>query len=464
MKSAKIPARTIASIIAVGLLSFCGILIESAMNIAFPTLMKEFNIPTNVVQYLTSLNLLVISIVVPLSAYFKRSFKTKYLFLAANMLLLLGLVIGGLAPVFPVLLLGRIIQGIAAGVALPLMFNIIMEQVPSEKLGLMMGIGQMILGVAPALGPTFGGIITDTLGWRWIFFLLIPIVLLSLILGLNGIQQKSAVRRERLDWASLLLIACCFSGLILAFSNLSSDPFWSWRVAGLFLLGLLGLSGWVLRTKQIDHPILNLSLLKNRFIAAHVATYFLLQLISIAITFLLPNYAQLVNHASPMAAGLVMLPAGLAGALANVLGGKALDRFGARKPITIGSFFVVLELAVFAIIAKEMSNSMMAWQYTVYLAGLGFVWGNTLTDTLANLPANQQEQGNALMNTAQQFAGSVGVALVSTIVAFNQRQTGTKYGLPTALGTQHSFWILLVIGLLCDLLILRFAGKGQANK
>jgi MFS family permease len=210
MKSAKIPGHVIASIIAVGLLSFCGILIETAMNIAFPTLMKEFHIPTNVVQYLTSLNLLVISIVVPLSAYFKRSFKIKNLFLAANMLLLLGLIIGAGAPIFPVLLLGRIIQGIAAGIALPLMFNIIMEQVPSQKLGLMMGIGQMILGVAPALGPTFGGIINDTLGWRWIFFLLIPIVLVSLVLGLSSIRQQSEIQREPLDWASLFLIACCF--------------------------------------------------------------------------------------------------------------------------------------------------------------------------------------------------------------------------------------------------------------
>ncbi|MCH3904753.1 MAG: MFS transporter [Lactobacillus sp.] len=463
MHSEKIPTRVIASIVAIGLLSFCGILIETAMNIAFPTLMREFKIPTNVVQYLTSLNLLIISIVIPLSAYLKRNFKTKHLFLTANLLLLIGLLVGGFAPIFPLLLLGRIIQGIAAGIALPLMFNIIMEQVPSQKLGLMMGIGQMILGVAPALGPTFGGIITDTLGWRWIFFLLIPIVLISLILGLTGIQQKSAVHREPLDLLSLALIACCFCGLILGCSNFSSQPFWSWSVSGLLGLGLLGLIGWIYRTQKIDNPILNLALLKNHFVAGHVAIYFFLQLISIAITFLLPNYAQLVNGASPMIAGLVMLPAGFAGAAANALGGKALDRWGARKPILFGSAFVLLELIIFAIIAKNMSNVTMAIQYTIYLAGLGFVWGNTLTDTLSNLPAKQHEQGNALMNTSQQFAGSVGVALVSTIVAFKQRQAGTKYGLPTALGTQYSFWVLLVIGLICGLLIIRFEGQGKKH-
>lgn len=463
MNTAKIPPRVKAAILALGLLSFCGILIETAMNIAFPTLMKEFGIPTNVVQYMTSLNLLVISIVIPLSALLKRNFKTKHLFLAANLLLLGGLLIDGLAPIFPLLLLGRAVQGIASGIALPLMFNIIMEQVPHKRLGAMMGIGQLILGVAPALGPTFGGVVTDALGWRWIFFLLLPVVLLSLILGWWGIQQRSALRRQELDLWSLVSIALCFSGLIFGFSNLSSQPFWSLQTAGLLVLGLLGLMSWIWRTRHLTQPILNLNLFKSPRFSGHALIYFLLQFISIAITFLLPNYAQLVNQAAPMQAGLIMLPAGLVGALANALGGRALDRFGARRPILSGSILVLLELTIFAAAAAQMSNQMIMWSYVVYLAGLGFVWGNTLTDALAGLPPAQHEQGNAIMNTAQQFAGSVGVAAVSTIVAISQRKAGTKFGWPTAIGTQHAFWLLLAAGLLCEILLLIFAGQSQAK-
>lgn len=464
MKSAKIPPRVLAAILALGLLSFCGILIETAMNIAFPTLMNEFSIPTNVVQYMTSLNLLVVSIVIPLSALLKRNFKTKQLFLTANLLLLCGLLIDGLAPIFPLLLLGRAVQGVASGIALPLMFNVIMEQVPRQRLGVMMGIGQLILGVAPALGPTFGGVITDSLGWRWIFFLLLPVVLISLALGWWGIQQKSALRHQRLDLWSLLSIAFCFSGFIFGFSNLSSQPFWSLQTAGLLVLGLLGLVSWIWRTRHLAQPILSLGLFKSRRFSGHALIYFLLQFISIAITFLLPNYAQLVNQAPPMQAGLIMLPAGLVGALANALGGRALDRWGARRPILSGSILVLVELTIFAIIADRMSSQLIMWSYVVYLAGLGFVWGNTLTDALAGLPAAQHEQGNAIMNTAQQFAGSVGVAVVSTIVAISQRQAGTKFGWPTAVGTQHAFWVLLVAGLICEVLLFIFAGRRQKNK
>ncbi len=150
----KIPARVIAAVIATGLLSFCGVIVETAMNVSFPKLMTEFGVTTNVVQWMTSIYLLVVAIIVPLSA----------------------------------LLTGRLIQGLGTGISLPLMFNIIMEQVPRQRIGLMMGFGNLITGIAPAVGPTFGGIIVSSFGWRWIFYILLPFLLVSLLLGTWGIQ------------------------------------------------------------------------------------------------------------------------------------------------------------------------------------------------------------------------------------------------------------------------------------
>ncbi len=147
--SDKIPAKVFAAIVATGLMSFCGVIVETSMNIAFPT-------------WMTSIYLLAISIIVPISAILKSSYKTKNLFLTANVLFLLGLIVDAIAPSFVFLLLGRVIQGIATGIALPLMFNIILEQVPKSKIGTMMGVGNLITGAAPALGPTFGGIVINS--------------------------------------------------------------------------------------------------------------------------------------------------------------------------------------------------------------------------------------------------------------------------------------------------------------
>ena len=169
-----IPKKVIAAVVATGLLSFCGVIIETSMNVTFPILMKAFSLSTNTVQWMTSIYLLVVAIIVPTSAVLKSSYHTKTLFTVANLCFMAGVIIDALAPTFPVLLAGRAIQGIGTGIALPLMFNIIIEQVPKSRLGLMMGVGNLITGIAPAIGPTFGGVVASSLSWRWVFYIILP--------------------------------------------------------------------------------------------------------------------------------------------------------------------------------------------------------------------------------------------------------------------------------------------------
>ncbi len=165
-KDDQIPARVIAAVVATGLMSFCGVIVETAMNVMFPILMRQFHVSIGTVQWMTSIYLLVVAVIVPLSSYLKTTRSTKSLFLVANLLFITGVVLDTFAPSFGLLLLGRAIQGCGTGIALPLMFNIILEQVPSSKIGLMMGVGNLITGIAPAIGPTFGGLVANRWGWR----------------------------------------------------------------------------------------------------------------------------------------------------------------------------------------------------------------------------------------------------------------------------------------------------------
>lgn len=194
----KIPTKVVAAIVATGLMSFCGVIVETAMNVTFPILMREFSITTNQAQWMTSIYLLLVAIVVPLSAILKNSYRTKMLFTVANLLFISGIIIDALAPLFGVLLVGRAIQGIGTGIALPLMFNIIMEQVPTSRIGFMMGSGNLITGVAPAIGPTFGGIVASKLNWRWVFYSLIPLLIISFVLGEWGITKNHRLKSNKL--------------------------------------------------------------------------------------------------------------------------------------------------------------------------------------------------------------------------------------------------------------------------
>lgn len=254
----RISSKVFAAVIATGLMSFSGVLVETSMNIAFPTLMRDFNVSTNVVQWMTSIYLLAVSIIVPISAALKSSYKTKSLFLTANFLFLLGLIVDATAPIFPVLLLGRVIQGIGTGIALPLMFNIILEQVPKGKVGTMMGVGSMITGITPALGPTFGGIVLQALNWRWVFWFLIPLIIISLLLGIWGIEQKSAVKKVKIDRLSFIIIAIFFIGMLVGFSNLGTGQLGATAIP--ILIALLALALLIWRSNRIKMPILDLKL------------------------------------------------------------------------------------------------------------------------------------------------------------------------------------------------------------
>ena len=191
----KIDAKLVLSILAAGIMSFSGVVVETAMNVTFPTLMKEFGIGTSTVQWITTGYLLILAVIIPASSYLKKRFTTKALFVTAISLFIVGTVMAAVTPVFSLLLVGRLIQGVGTGIALPLMFNIVLEQVPEDKLGFMMGLASLITAMAPAVGPSIGGLIVSNFGWRMIFVALLPLLSLSLLFGVSSIRQVTKTEK-----------------------------------------------------------------------------------------------------------------------------------------------------------------------------------------------------------------------------------------------------------------------------
>lgn len=459
-ESEKIPLSVLFAVIATGLMSFCGVIVETSMNISFPTLMKEFNVTTSTVQWMTTIYLLVVAIVVPLSSYLKKNFQTKTLFIFANIFFILGVLVDAIAPAFPILLLGRVIQGLGTGIALPLMFNIILENVPDSKIGLMMGIGTLITAVAPAIGPTFGGLVVSSLGWRYIFVILLPILIISFLLGIKNIQQKSPIQKSKFDWASLFTLILTFGGLIFGFSNMSQM---SPLIVISFVIGILGLSGFISRSLKLSQPIINLRVLKNHTFSSHVISFFIFQILSLGFAFILPNYIQLVNNDSATVAGLAVFPAGVIGAILAPLSGKIFDEFGARLPIICGVIFADVSLLLFTILSLHLSNTMIIFIYILYMFGMGMAFGNIMTNGLTYLSSHDQADGNAIFNTLQQFAGATGTSIVSAIIAQSQSNTHLTTQVSTAIGTQHAFIVLVILGVL-NLVILWKAIPSNTRK
>ena len=447
MSEEKISTKILCAIFATGILSFCGVAGETAMNITFPVLMKAFSVNTSTVQWVTTIYLLVVACVVPLSAYLKRSFKMKTIFLVANLLSILGVLIDFIAPSFSFVVLGRLVQGMGVGFALPLMFNIILEQVPSRKIGLMMGVGTLITAVAPAIGPTVGGLLTAHFRWRSIFLIQFPILLASLIAGLRSIKQKSEVKRESLDILSLLATIFLFLGLILGLHGVADHAFFSFSVLGWLLIGILGLVILIWRSTTLENPIINLSILKNRKLTGHIIAFFSFQLGSLAMSFLLPNYVQLVNHSNTTLAALILLPGAIIGAGFAPFSGIILDKMGARKPILIGASLIVLAQLLFSLFGLSLSNTLILAFYMIFMTGLGVAFGNVMTNGQKQLSLDQRADANAIFNTLQQFAGAVGTTLASLIVAMSQANHKIDFARATAQGSRNGFVVLFVLAI-----------------
>ena len=190
----------------------------------------------------------------------------------------------------------------------------------------------------------------------------------------------------------------------------------------------------------------------------------MIQLISLGNAFLLPNYIQLVNGNSALVAGLIVLPAGAAGAIMGPIGGRLLDQYGARKPILVGTSLMIWELALFSVLSLRMNNTLILFVYIIYMAGMGLIMGDVMTDTLSGLDSQKTTQGNAILNTVQQFAGAVGTSITSAIVALSQSSAHSKIGYPTAIGTQHAFIFLLILAVIIFALFFKYVGKNSQTE
>ncbi len=440
----KISPRVVGAIVATGLMSFCGVMVETAMNITFPTLMREFRIGTSTVQWMTTLYLLVVAVMVPLSATLKRRFKMRNLFLVAISLFIAGVIIDGLAPAFWVLLLGRGIQGLGTGIALPLMFNIILERVPASKRGMMMGVGTMITGVAPALGPTFGGLVVGAMSWRFIFAFLLPVLIVALGLGVSCIEQKSVPVAAQIDQLSVVLIVVTFCGLIFGISNWGAQPFISLPVAGALAVGVLALIWFTHRCLTISVPIINLRLFRNPAFVEALLAFACVQIGSLSLSFLLPNYIQLVNHSSALIAGLVVLPGAAVGAVVGPLSGRWYDVAGARAPLRTSAVISLLGTVGLWLLGNQLVNLAILFLYTLFMFGRGVGFGNIMTVGLNQLPTTDYADGNAIFNTVQQFTAALGISMAAAIVAAGQAHS-TSQVVGTINGSVHSFAVLALL-------------------
>ena len=441
--------NVLVAVLSVSLLILCGLLTETAVNIAFPTLMEEYGVNASAVQWLTTGKMLVVAMITPISAYLKKRFLTKRLFLFSGFTFLIGCLIGTFAWNFEILVASALIQGVGIGVALPMVFNIILEQVPAAKTGTMMGIASLIMAAGPALGPTFGGIVITVLGWRAIFSLMIPLTILSLLGGGLTITQKTAPSRLRLDGIGTLLVMAGFFLLVYGVTGLESVSDKPVQVVCCLVLGVAALAVFCLHAKRTADPLIHLTVFRSPVFNWHLLSYIFMQVVFLGFSFVLSNYLQIVCGASAFVTGLCLLPGAMGQAILSICSGMILDRYGAKKPIYFGSVLAIVGSGLFFAAGAYMETVLVVVFYIIMEVGLGCTYGNTMTHALQNISPDENSDGNAVFNTFGQLAGSVGTSVAAVILTLFQQNPGYISQIDaTAIGIHWIFALFLALLLL----------------
>lgn len=435
-------SKLLSAIISIGLLSFLGIVVETALNITFPQLTKYFSIPINQVQWLTTGYMLVSTSLIPLGSFFLKRFRVVTLFRVSCLSFLVGTLIASFSNSFNLVLLGRLCQGIADGIALPLMFAVILHQVPKKKVGTFMGIGSLVIALAPAVGPIYGGIIQDTLNWHFLFIILIPMIIVTWLLGELSIEQSSPIHYVPFDVRGGICLTIFLSTALMFIVNLTANS--SSLKFNLILLGTVFFSGllFLLNEKNKSHKLLELALFKNKRFLQLLSAFFLLQFSSLSMSYLIPNVLQILFDQSPGLVGFLVAPAAVIDAVLSVVAGIIYDKTTPSLPIISGCTIIGLTFLGANLFTPSIGGLVLI--YMLFMVGLSFSYSNIMTYSLSKLPAGLVNDGNSIYMTVQAYSGAVGIAISSSVVSLLQKQQGSIIS-GTKLGLSINFWILFFV-------------------
>jgi len=401
--------------------SFVGMFSESALNIALSQLMIDFSVSAATVQWLTTGYLLVVGIFLPMSGFFVQTFTTRQLLFTALSCFLLGLFTAAIAVSFPVLLLGRLIQGIATGILLPLVFNTALAIYPVERRGTAMGIIGLVVMFAPAIGPTVGGFILGHLTWNWIFWCMLPVIIIAFIISAVFVENVRPITKPKLDVHSLALSTVGF-GLIVFGVSFAGDRGWNnVYVLVSLAVGALALILFCHRQLRLETPFLNISAFKHFNFSLGTAMVFVDNAILMSAVFLIPMYLQQGKSADIIIAGLLMLPGGIVNGIVSAFSGRLFDKHGAKLLTRIG--FLIAVIGAFLLFCLDAGSPyyIMVLGHITLMIGAPLAMSPAQTHGLNALPQSLSSDGSCIVSTLQQIAGAIGTALAASFMYYGEQ-------------------------------------------
>lgn len=396
--------------------AFCTILNQTLLATALPDIMKDFKITAATGQWLTTAFLLMNGIMIPVTALLINKISSKTLYIASMTIFLVGTVLAATAPNFSILLVGRIVQASGAGIMMPLMQTIFLLIFPREKRGMAMGLVGLVIMFAPAIGPTLSGWIVDTYTWRDLFYMIIPITVIVIILAFAAMRKVVALTSPKIDFLSIVLSTVGFGGLLYGFSVVGSDGWSSVTVISWLIIGVLFVALFIWRQLAMKEPMLELRVFKSPIFTLSVVISSFVMMAMIGAELVLPLYIQNVRGESAFHSGLMLLPGAVVMCLMSPVTGMIFDRIGARKLAITGIFVLTAGTVPFMFLTDHTSVASIVISYAIRFLGISMVMMPITTAGMNALSNKMMSHGTAANNTIRTVAGSIGTAILISVL------------------------------------------------
>jgi EmrB/QacA subfamily drug resistance transporter len=395
---------------------FITILNQTVISPALPHIMTQFNITAATGQWLTTIFMLVMGIMIPITAWLINRFSTRQVFVSAMTLFLIGTILCTTAPNFIMLLVGRVLQAVGTGIQMPFVSVSIMQIFPKSRRGFALGIVGVVIGAAPAIGPTLSGYLVDSLGWRSIFWVTIPLAILIVLFALKKLENLPESKAGKLDILSVILSTLGFGGVLFGASSAGDFGWGSPLTIVPFIVGAAGIAWFAYRQWHIKEPLLDLKILKNRTLTEATILTVIISLGMTVAAVVMPIYLQTLHHETALVSGLIMLPGALVSAAMSPFSGKLFDKLG-PKPLAIAGLGLLAGGSLgLTFLGTDTSLVYLCVMYTLRFVGISLVNMPVTTWGINALLNHQIAHGNAIINTARQVGGSIGSAILVTVM------------------------------------------------
>jgi EmrB/QacA subfamily drug resistance transporter len=390
----------------------------TAVNVALPTLARQFGVPTTDIEWVALAYLLTLAAVIPAAGWLGDRFGTKRMFLTALTLFVTGSLFCGASQSLAQLIVSRILQGLGAGLITPIGSAMLFRAFPlRERATATVGVLSVAV-VAPAIGPILGGVLVDNASWRWIFLINLPIGLAGISLGWLWLREETQAGPGPLDGAGLILSATGVSLLIFA---LSTGPDFGWLSApilGAVVIGSASLVTLVIVELRLDQPMLALRLFGNRLFRTINITSSMIYAGFFGWIFVVPLYLQDLRGFSATQSGLAQAPqaAGIF-VVSTLIGKRVYKSVGPRRLLVSGAAVTAAVTAGFALFGLDTPLWWIGAASLVRGLAMGMVFVSIQTAVYATISNAETGRATSVFNTQRQFAFAGGVALAATVIA-----------------------------------------------